>query len=230
MNNLLANIEVITRAMPFLLNGLVFTVSLAVAATLGGLVLSIPLAMMRLSRFPLLSSVAYGYITLLRSIPLLLVLFWFYFLMPLIMQRLTGSRFPVPIGPVFSAVITFIVFETAFYAEIIRAGIMSVDKGQIEASQALRLNVVDRYRFIILPQAIKRMLPILLGQTIILFQDTSLVYVLTLPDFLGVASRLGQREGQLTFFYLFVAGVFFLICFSLSQLVRRLELRNKVAR
>lgn len=165
---------------------------------------------------------AFGYVTLFRCVPLLLVIFWFYFLMPLVMQWLTGARFPVPIGPVYSAFITFTIFEAAYYSEIIRAGIQSVARGQIEAAQALRLSPVDTYRYIILPQAIRRMLPVLLTQTIVLFQDSSLVYVLALPDFFSVASRLGQLSGETTFFYLFVALVFFLICYSLSRAVRRL--------
>src|SRR5262249_2102955 len=131
------------------------------------------------------------YVTVFRCVPLLLVIFWFYLLMPLILQSLTGARFPVPIGPVYSALITFTVFEAAYYCEIVRAGLNSIPRGQYEAARSLCLSSFDVYGYVILPQALRRMLPVLLTQTIILLQDTSLVYVLTLPDFVGTASRLG---------------------------------------
>ena len=220
---------VLERALPRLLDGLVFSAGLALAAAAGGLVLGTCLAMLRLSAVRPLVWFAWAYVTLFRCVPLLLVIFWFYLLMPLIVQRVTGSRFPVPIGPVYSALITFTVFEAAYYSEIVRAGINSIHRGQFEAARSLCLGPADMYRFIVLPQAIRHMLPILLTQTLILFQDTSLVYVLTLPDFVGTASRLGQREGQLAFFYIFIALIFFVISYSLSRLVRRLELRGHVA-
>lgn len=218
-------VELIARNMPRLLEGLLFSLALTAASAVAGLVLGVPLALMRLSRNRLLSATAFGYVTLFRCVPLLLVIFWFFFLMPLLLQKLTGARFPVPIGPVYSAFITFAIFEAAYYCEIIRAGILSVSRGQVEAANALSLRRIDLLRFVILPQALPRMLPVLLLQTIVLLQDTSLVYVLTLPDFVGMASRLGQREGQLGFFYGFVAVVFFILCFGLSRAVRRLERR-----
>jgi len=222
MNSFAMNLGALWTGMPFLINGLLFSIALTLGAATGGVILGTLIACMRLSGRRLLVGFAFGYVTLFRCVPLLLVIFWFYFLMPLVMQWLTGARFPVPIGPVYSAFITFTIFEAAYYSEIIRAGIQSVARGQIEAAQALRLSPVDTYRYIILPQAIRRMLPVLLTQTIVLFQDSSLVYVLALPDFFSVASRLGQLSGETTFFYLFVALVFFLICYSLSRAVRRL--------
>ncbi len=217
------------RALPQLLDGLVFSVTLAAVAGVGGLVLGTGLALLRLSGARPLAWFAWAYVTLFRCVPLLLVIFWFYLLMPLLMQQLTGARFPVPIGPVYSALITFTVFEAAYYSEVVRAGIESIQRGQFEAARALCLGLPDTYRYIILPQAIRRMLPILLNQTVILFQDTSLVYVLTLPDFVGVASRLGQREGNLPLFYGVIAAVFFAICYLLSRLVGWLERRNLAA-
>ncbi len=214
------------RALPQLLDGLVFSVTLATVAGVGGLLLGTGLALLRLSGSRPLVWFAWAYVTLFRCVPLLLVIFWFYLLMPLLMQQLTGARFPVPIGPVRSALITFTVFEAAYYSEVVRAGIESIHRGQFEAARALCLGPSDVYRYIILPQAVRRMLPILLNQTVILFQDTSLVYVLTLPDFVGVASRLGQREGDLPLFYGVIAAVFLAICYLLSRLVGRLERRG----
>ena len=219
----------IGRAWPQLLDGLVFSVGLAVFAAAGGLVLGMAIAILRLSGPRPVAFVAWAYVTLFRCVPLLLVIFWFYLLMPLVLQNVTGARFPVAIGPVYSALITFTVFEAAYYSEAIRAGINSLSHGQWDAARSLCLSPADMYRYIILPQAVRRMLPILVTQTIVLFQDTSLVYVLTLPDLVGVASRLGQREGELTFFYGFIALVFFVISSVLSQLVRRLELRGQAA-
>jgi glutamate/aspartate transport system permease protein len=217
------------RAWPQLLDGLLFSVGLAIFSSIGGLLLGIGLSILRLSGFRPLVWFAWAYVTLFRCVPLIMVIFWFYLLMPLIMQTLTGARFPVPIGPVYSALITFTVFEAAFYSEAIRAGINSLPRGQWEAARSLCLGPADLYRYVILPQAIRRMLPILVTQTIILFQDTSLVYVLTLPDFVGVAARIGQREGELAFFYIFIAVIFFLISYSLSRLVRWLENRAGLA-
>ncbi|MGE4242133.1 amino acid ABC transporter permease [Ramlibacter sp.] len=221
--------DLLVRNLPRLAEGLAFSLTLTVASALAGLVLGIPLALMRLSANRALSSFALAYVTFFRCVPLLLVIFWFFFLMPLVLQHATGARFPVPIGPVYSAFITFAIFEAAYYCEIVRAGIQSVPRGQLEAARALRLSPFDVYRHVILPQALPRMLPVLLLQTVVLFQDTSLVYVLTLPDFVGMAARLGQREGQLGFFYGVVAVVFFVCCFALSRAVRHLERRYGVA-
>ncbi len=226
---MLDSLSLLERTLPQLLDGLVFSVTLAAVAGVGGLILGTGLAMLRLSGVRPLVWFAWTYVTLFRCVPLLLVIFWFYLLMPLIMQRVIGARFPVPIGPVYSALITFTVFEAAYYSEVVRAGIESIQHGQFEAARALCLGPADIYRCIILPQALRRMLPILLNQTVILFQDTSFVYVLTLPDFVGVASRLGQREGELPLFYGVIAGVFLAICYVLSRLVGRLEQRSLVA-
>ncbi len=221
--------QVLLAALPQLAEGLVFSVTLAAVSAIAGMLVGIPIALARISGARALSAVAWAYVTLFRCVPLLLVIFWFYLLMPLLAQRVIGARFPVPIGPVYSAFFTFMIFEAAYYSEIIRAGIQSVARGQYEAGRALCLSSVDLYRYVVLPQAIRRMLPILLTQTVILFQDTSLVYVLTLPDFVGVAARLGQREGQLPFFYILIAVVFFAISFALSRAVRQLELRGAAA-
>jgi glutamate/aspartate transport system permease protein len=215
----------IAAAGPFLLNGLIFSLQLTAAGFAGGLLLGIGLALVRHLNVPVASKLATGYITLLRSIPLIMVLFWFFFLMPLVLMHTTGASRPVQIGPVWTAFITFTLFEAAYYAEIIRAGLKSIPRGQYEAGRALAFSTWKMYRLIILPQVLKAVSPILLTQTIILFQDTSLVYVLSITDLLGAASKIAQRDGRLVEMYLTVAVVYMVICSLASQLVAVLRKR-----
>jgi glutamate/aspartate transport system permease protein len=174
--------------------------------------------------------IAAGYVNLMRSIPLILVIFWFYFLVPLVLQSLMGYERPPQVGPDRSAYITFIMFEAAFFCEIMRAGIQSIPKGQVAAAQALGLNYRLTMAKIVLPQAFRNMLPVLLTQTIILFQDTSLVYVLSVTDFLGAASKIAQRDSSLVEMYTFVALVYLAICFSMSMLVKALQKKTQIIR
>lgn len=218
----------ISGAAPFLLDGLLFSLQLTVVAFAGGLVLGIALALVRHLEVPVASQLASGYITLLRSIPLIMVLFWFFFLMPIVLMFATGASRPVPIGPVWTAFITFTLFEAAYYAEIIRAGLKSIPRGQYEASKALAFSTWKTYRLIILPQVLRAVSPILLTQTIILFQDTSLVYVLSITDLLGAASKVAQRDGRLVEMYLAVAVVYMVICSLASQVVAVLRSRYAV--
>ena len=160
----------------------------------------------------------------------MLVIFWFYFLVPYIGAYLTGSTTPIQVGAFPSALITFMAFEAAYFSEIMRAGIQSIPKGQTAAAQALGMNYWQTMGNVILPQAFRNMLPLLLTQTIILFQDTSLVYVLSLTDFMGAASKVAQRDGRLVEMYVFAAVVYFAICFSASYLVRRLQRRVAIIR
>lgn len=209
----------IATAAPFLLHGLLFSLQLTLVAFAGGLVLGIGLALVRHLEIPLAAQLATGYITLLRSIPLIMVLFWFFFLMPLVLMVASGAPRPVQIGPIWTAFITFTLFEAAYYAEIIRAGLKSIPRGQYEAAKALSLSTWKTYRLVILPQVLRAVSPILLTQTIILFQDTSLVYVLSITDLLGAASKIAQRDGRLVEMYLMVAVVYMVICSLASQLV-----------
>ena len=160
-----------------------------------------------------------------RSLPLVLIIFWFYFLVPYIGQWLTGASRPVHVGAFTSALVTFMMFEAAYFSEIMRAGIQSISKGQSAAAQALGLTYGQMMRYVVLPQAFRNMLPVLLTQTIVLFQDTSLVYVLSMPDFLGAASKVAERDGRLVKMYLFAAVVYFLISSAASVGVRRLQAR-----
>ncbi len=222
---------VIARSLPYLIyDGLTFTLFLTALATVGGLVIGTLLAMMRLSGVRALALPAAGYVNLMRSLPLVLVIFWFYFLFPYVAQWATGSARPIPIGAFTSALVTFTLFEAAYFSEIMRAGIGSVPRGQPAAGQALGMTYWQVMGYIVLPQAFRNMLPVILTQTIILFQDTSLVYVVSLPDFLGAASKVAQRDGRLVEMYCFAALVYFAISFAASRLVRALQARIAIVR
>ena len=223
--------NVIQRSVGYLFReGMTFTLTLTALAALGGIVFGTLLAMMRLSKFRALSLVAAGYVNLMRTIPLLLVIFWFYFLVPFIGAWMTGASRPIQVGAFASSVITFTMFEAAYYSEIMRAGIQSIPRGQVWAGYALGLNYWQTMAQIVLPQAFRNMLPILLTQTIILFQDTSLVYVLSITDFLGAASKVAQRDGRLVEMYLFAALVYFVVSYGLSLLVKRLQQKIAIVR
>jgi glutamate/aspartate transport system permease protein len=217
--------DVINRSLPFLWKGLQFTVMLTGLAMTGGILLGTVLALLRLSSNSVVSLIAGGYVNLMRSVPLVLVIFWFYFLVPVILQWVVGSKSPVQVGAFYSALITFTLFEAAYYCEIMRAGIQSVAKGQTWSGYALGMNYAQTMRFIVLPQAFRNMIPILLTQTIVLFQDTSLVYVLSLPDLLGSASKVAHRDNRLIEMYLAAAVIYFIISFVLSKTVKQLQSR-----
>jgi glutamate/aspartate transport system permease protein len=220
--------DVIERSWKYLFfEGMAFTLKLTLLSMIGGIFFGTLLAMMRLSKFKALSLIAGTYVNFLRSLPLVLVIFWFYFLVPYIGAWVTGASEPVKVGAFASSLITFIMFEACYYCEIMRAGIQSIPRGQVWAGYALGLNYWQTMGTIVLPQAFRNMLPVLLTQTIILFQDVSLVYVLSITDFVGAASKVAQRDGRLVEMYIFVAIVYFIICFALSWLVKRLQ--NKIA-
>jgi glutamate/aspartate transport system permease protein len=223
--------DVIIRALPYLFyDGMTFTLMLTFLATAGGIVFGTLLALMRLSSFPVLAAPAAGYVNLMRSVPLVLMIFWFYFLVPYIGQWITGAERPIQVGSFLSSVITFTLFEAAYFCEIMRAGIQSIPRGQVAAAEALGMNYPQTMGYIVLPQAFRNMLPVLLTQTIILFQDTSLVYVLSITDFLGAASKVAQRDGRLVEMYLFAALIYFVISLAASQGVRVLQRRTAIIR
>lgn len=211
-------------------DGMTFTLTLTALAAFGGVVLGTLIAMMRLSGLPVLPQVAKAYVNFMRSLPLVLVIFWFYFLVPYIGQWIIGAERPIQVGAFSSSLITFTLFEAAYFSEIMRAGIQSIPKGQAAAASALGLTYWQSMANVILPQAFRNMLPVLLTQTIVLFQDTSLVYVLSITDFLGAASKVAQRDGRLVEMYLFAAVVYFAVCFIASLLVRRLQRRVAIIR
>lgn len=206
----------------FVLNGLVFSVQLTVVATLGGVVVGTLLALMRLSGQRWLMAPATVYVNGMRSVPLVMVILWFYLLIPFLIGK--------PIGAEMSAVITFIAFDAAYFSEIMRAGIQSIPRGQVFAGQALGMTYAQNMRLIILPQAFRNMLPVLLTQTIILFQDTSLVYAIGAYDLLKGFANAGKIYGRIEEAYLLAAVVYFVICFALSWGVKRLQARIAIVR
>jgi glutamate/aspartate transport system permease protein len=223
--------DVIRRSLGYLFfDGMTFTLMLTGLAGLGGLVFGTMIALMRLSGLKLLGYIAGLYVDLIRSLPLVLVIFWFYFLVPYVGQWMTGASRPIPVGAFTSSLVTFVMFEAAYFSEIMRAGIQSISKGQPAAAQALGLTYGQTMRYVVLPQAFRNMLPVLLTQTIVLFQDTSLVYVVSIPDFLGAASKVAQRDGRLVEMYLFAAVVYFVISCFASYGVRRLQSRIAIVR
>ena len=223
--------EVIWRTLPFLMGtGMVFTLMLTVLAGVGGLALGTVIALLRMSGNPVLTAITAGYVNLVRSLPLVLVIFWFYFMVPYLGQWITGSRRPVQVGAFYSALITFIVFEAAYFSEIVRAGINSIPRGQAMAGLAIGLTKWQVSRYVVLPQVFRTMLPVMLTQTIILFQDTSLVYVVGLTDFLGAANQVAQRDGRLVELYMFVAAIYLVMSFAASLGVRRLQASLSVPR
>jgi glutamate/aspartate transport system permease protein len=221
---------VVIDSLPYLWKGMQYTLQLTVTSAIGGLVFGTLLALARLSSIRWLSNVAAGYVNLMRSIPLVLVIFWFFFLVPLILQGITGAERPPQVGAERTAMITFIMFEAAYFCEIMRAGIQSIPRGQVYSAYALGLTYGQSMRLVILPQAFRNMLPVLLTQTIILFQDTSLVYVISATDFVGAASKIAQRDSRLVEMYLFVAIVYFVLCYTLSYMVKRLQRKIAVIR
>ena len=223
--------DVIQRSLPYLFReGMTFTLTLTALAMVGGIVFGTLLAMMRLSSIKPVSVIASGYVNVMRSVPLVLVIFWFFFLVPYIGAWITGASQPVQVGAFLSAVITFTMFEAAYYCEIMRAGIQSIPRGQVWAGYALGLDYWQTMGKIVLPQAFRNMLPVLLTQTIILFQDTSLVYVISATDFLGAAAKIANRDYRLVEMYTFVAVVYFVISYGLSTLVKSLQARIAIIR
>ena len=207
---------------PFVVKGLAYSMWLTVVATLGGIGFGTVLALARMLGKPALERSIAVYVNIMRSVPLVMVLLWFFLIIPFVTGR--------PVGAEMSAIVTFIAFEAAYFSEIVRAGIQAISRGQFNAGFALGMTYGQNMRFIVLPQAFRNMLPVLLTQTIVLFQDTSLVYVLSIPDFLGAASKVAQRDGRLVEMYLFAALVYFTISCVASLAVRRLQARIAIVR
>lgn len=206
----------------FILKGLVFSVQLTLVAMIGGIALGTLLALMRLSGKKWLVMPAAFYVNTLRSIPLVMVILWFFLLIPLLIGR--------PMGAELSAIITFTVFEAAYYSEIMRAGIQSVPRGQVHAGYAVGMTYPQCMQLIVLPQAFRNMLPVLMTQTIILFQDTSLVYAIGAYDLLKGFEIAGKNFNRPVETYLVAAVVYFVICFTLSMAVRKLQARIAIVR
>ena len=206
----------------WLLKGFYFSVMLTVIATLGGIFFGTILALMRLSGKKWLDMPAAIYVNGMRSIPLVMVILWFFLLVPVMIGR--------PIGAEYSAIITFVAFEAAYFSEIMRAGIQSIPRGQVFAGQAVGMSYGQNMKLVILPQAFRNMLPVLLTQTIILFQDTSLVYAIGAYDLFKGFDSAGKNFGRPEEAYLLAAVVYFVLCYSLSWLVKRLHKKIAIIR
>jgi len=221
--------SVVWKYREVLWDGMLTSLKLFAIALAGGIFFGTLLAMARLSRWKALAVPAAGFVNLIRAIPFIMAIFWFYFLTPMIVGKFTGQQGEA-VGPFTSAVVAFIMVESAYYSEIIRAGIQSIPRGQPWAAYALGMNYWQSMGHVVLPQAFRNMLPVMLTQAVILFQDTSLVYVVALKDFLGAASKAGQLTGRIVELYLFVALVFLVICLAASWGVKRLQARLAVVR
>jgi glutamate/aspartate transport system permease protein len=206
----------------FVAKGLLFSLQLTLVAMVGGILLGTLLALMRLSGKPWLALPAAAYVNTMRSVPLVMVILWFFLLIPLVLGR--------PLGAEFSAIVTFTLFEAAYYSEIMRAGIQSVPRGQVSAGYAMGMTYAQTMQLVVLPQAFRNMLPVLLTQTIILFQDTSLVYAIGAYDLLKGFEVAGKNFNRPIETYLVAAVLYFAICFTLSLLVKRLQRRIQIIR
>jgi glutamate/aspartate transport system permease protein len=207
-----------------------YSVQLTLVAAVGGTILGTLIALMRLSSRPWLQRAATVYVDLLRSIPLLMVILWFYLLLPSSFYSMIAGSFGEAHRPEFAAVITFTFFEAAYYSEIMRAGIQSVPRGQVYAGYAVGMTYSQCMRLVVLPQAFRNMLPVLLTQTIVLFQDTSLVYAIGAYDWLKGFQTVGQLYNRPSEMYLIAAASYFVISFGLSMLVRRLQAKIQIIR
>lgn len=207
--------QVIFGNLDILWDGMLITLLLTAVAIVGGILFGTVLALMRLSKYMVLSLVAGRYVDAFRSTPLILVIFWFYFAVPVVIGR--------PIGGLYSVLIAFTLFEAAYYCEIIRAGIQSITRAQINAGLAVGLTQWQTMRFVVLPQAFRNMVPVLLTQAIVLFQDTSLVYVVGLKDFLTAADLIAVRDNRVVELYFTAAAVYFVLCIIASLWVRKLQ-------
>ncbi len=215
----------IAPSMPYLLQGLVVTAKITITAIVFGIIWGTVLAVMRLSPIKAISWFATAYVNVFRSIPLVMVLLWFYLVVPSLLQNVLGLSPKTDIRLI-SAMVAFSLFEAAYYSEIIRAGIMSISRGQSSPALALGMTHGQSMRLVILPQAFRAMVPLLLTQGIVLFQDTSLVYVLSLADFFRTATTIGERDGTQVEMVLFAGLVYFVISIAASMLVNYLKKRT----
>jgi len=216
----------IPGALPTLLSGARVTFEITLVAIVAGILWGTVLALLRLSGVKPLAWLAKAYVTVFRSIPLVMVLLWFFLIVPQVLQNLLDLSPDIDIR-LASAMIAFSLFEAAYYSEIIRAGIQSVPSGQANASFALGMRYGQAMRYVVLPQAFRAMVPLLLTQAIVLFQDTSLVYVIGLADFFRTATNIGDRDGTTVEMVLFAGACYFVICVVASSLVKGLQ--KKVA-
>jgi glutamate/aspartate transport system permease protein len=211
----------IPGALPFLATGALITLEITLTAIVIGIVWGTLLAVARLSSLPILARPAAAYVNLFRSVPLVMVILWFFLIVPQALKAVFGDT--IQDIRLASALVAFSLFEAAYYSEIIRAGIQSVPRGQVAAAYALGMRYPQAMWLVVLPQAFRNMIPLLLTQAIILFQDTALVYVIGLADFFGSAQKIGDRDGRLVELLLFAGAMYFVACSLASYAVRRFQ-------
>ncbi|MDG9730205.1 ABC transporter permease subunit [Ignatzschineria sp. RMDPL8A] len=210
----------------FLWQGMAVSLQITVIAIIVGIVWGTILTIIRLYAPKPIALLATGYVNLFRSIPLIMVLMWFYIAIGPSIQHLFGLDNSASVRLIW-AIVAFSLFEAAYYSEIIRAGFLSVRKQQMNAALALGMTRLQAIFNVILPQALRNMVPLLLTQAIILFQDTSLVYIMSLNDFFRATDIIGYNNNAKMELILFAGFIYFIICFTLSSGVRYLQTRKK---
>jgi His/Glu/Gln/Arg/opine family amino acid ABC transporter permease subunit len=194
------------------------TLRLAIPAIVLGFALGVFIGLARLARAPWIRLPATIYVELFRGVPLVMVIFWIWFIIPQLL------RLPIPEYGV--ALTAFVIFEAAYFGEIVRAGVQSVARGQVEAATALGLTATKTMAYVVLPQALKNMVPSLVTQTIVLFKDTSLASIIGYVDLTKAAQIVNNREIKPFELYLFIAVVYWICTYSMSTFARRLERRT----
>ena len=205
----------------YLLIGFLTNVQLAACALVGGIFLGMLVGLGRISKRKWIYRPVTIYVDFLRNIPLILVIFWFYFVMPIIAGR--------PLDAFVSAVISFIVFEATYFGEIFRAGYQSISRDLVNAAYSTGLTYWQTVRYIMVPIAFRRMLPSMITQSIITFQDTSLAYVIGLQEMVRRTSIVDSIEVRSIQLYSFVAFLFFVVCFAGSRVSRYYEEKGRRA-
>jgi His/Glu/Gln/Arg/opine family amino acid ABC transporter permease subunit len=194
------------------------TLRLAIPAIVLGFALGIVVGLARLSSAPWVRVPATMYVEFFRGVPLVMVIFWMWFIIP----QLLGLAIP-EYGIALTA---FVIFEAAYFGEIVRAGVQSVPRGQVEAARAVGLTATQGMTYVILPQALRNMVPALVTQMIVLFKDTSLASIIGYVDLTKAAQIVNNREIKPFELYLFIAVVYWICTYSMSRLARRLEQRT----
>ena len=197
------------------LGGLAMSILLSMGGIFGAFWLGLAAGLMRLSKRWWVAWPAVVYIEVVRGIPLLLVIFWFYFLAPVI--------FGSPMPEAQSALIAFIVFTSAYVAEIVRAGVLSLPKGQTEAARGSGLSHVQTMRYVILPQALRNMIPSFVNQFVSLIKDTSLAAIVGVNELLRAGQQVMNRDYVTTEIFVTIAIMYFIVCYVLTEISRKLE-------
>ena len=213
--------DAIINNLPYLLKGFLTNLELAICALAGGIFLGILVGLGRISKNVWVYHSVTVYVNFIRNIPLILVIFWFYFIMPILVGK--------PMDPFISAAISFVVFEATYFGEIFRAGFQSISRDLVSAAYSTGLTYTQTARYILVPIAIRRMLPSMITQSIITFQDTSLAYVIGLQELVRRTTIVDGMEVRSIQLYSFVAALFFVVCFVGSRISRYYEMKSREA-